>query len=73
MGLWWPLGPGSYSHPSLRKNSLPPWLAHVPHSTGVGLAGSHLSTSHSAQAWPEDPESLPRGDISGERFMVELV
>lgn len=77
-GLWWPLGPGSHSHSSLGQDSLPPWLAHVPHSAGVGLAGqilagSHLSTSDSAQTWPEDSESWPRGDISGERFMVELL
>lgn len=37
------------------------------------LADSHLSTSDQAQTWPEDSGSLPGGDISVGRFMVEFV
>lgn len=71
-GLRWPLNPGSYSYPSPRKALLigDPWQAHIPFQLGLAgqiLAGSYLSTSDWAQTWPEDPGSLPGGDISVER------
>lgn len=81
-GFRWPLSPGSYCHPSPRKEQPAPWGTPGWHTypfsrlAGVGpagqlLDGSYLSTSDLLQTWPEDSGSVPGGDVNVERARAQ--